>query len=306
MNKRVFPPLWVALCGSVFASFSSIYVKLAVGVSPAVIGFYRMFVGMLVMLCICLARREKLNLWAPGSGYALAAGIAFAADLAMWHQGIKFIGPSLATFLVNMQIFVVMVVGILFYKERVTLRGLAALAIAVPGLILLVGQKWDGTIDHYEYGIVLSLAAAVAFAFYLLFLHKLQQNTDTRKSNAAMIVWLSFYSSIALAVISLLEGAPLIPDVSPKIYMWLVLNGVFTQGLGYWLIARAMSGLNVVTASFTLLLQPILTFVWEVLLFGRVTPLGQWIGGMLILVAIYLAATRFGKRTYDKAGSNHI
>ena len=66
------------------------------------------------------------------------------------------------------------------------------------------------------------------------------------------------------------------------------LYGAVSQALGWWLISRGLRTVPASRAGLILVLQPALSFVWDVLLFGRPTDALDGIGVALTLLAIYL------------------
>jgi drug/metabolite transporter (DMT)-like permease len=67
--------------------------------------------------------------------------------------------------------------------------------------------------------------------------------------------------------------------------------GVVSQALAWILITRGFVRLETSVAGLILLLQPALSFVWDVLFFARPTDLLEVFGTFLTFYAIYLGAT---------------
>jgi drug/metabolite transporter (DMT)-like permease len=80
----------------------------------------------------------------------------------------------------------------------------------------------------------------------------------------------------------------------PDAQSWLALLGLglFGQVLGWVLIARAMPQLPASLVGLLLLLQPVLSFLLDVILFRRPTAVDDWIGLALSLVGIFIASSR--------------
>ncbi|MDP3480399.1 MAG: EamA family transporter, partial [Desulfoprunum sp.] len=84
-----------------------------------------------------------------------------------------------------------------------------------------------------------------------------------------------------------------IPDL--KSLLALVSLGLYSQTIGWLLIANAMPKIRASFTGLILLLQPALAFVWDVLFFARPTNLVNWTGIILTLTAIYLGLTASNK-----------
>jgi drug/metabolite transporter (DMT)-like permease len=67
--------------------------------------------------------------------------------------------------------------------------------------------------------------------------------------------------------------------------------GLFSQTIGWVLIANAMPKIRASFTGLILLLQPALAFIWDVLIFNRPTDILNWTGVILTLAAIYMGLT---------------
>ncbi len=79
--------------------------------------------------------------------------------------------------------------------------------------------------------------------------------------------------------------------------MALVSLGLFSQTIGWLLIANAMPKIQASFTGLILLLQPSLAFIWDVVLFNRPTDLFNWAGVLLTITAIYMGLTGKKSRT---------
>jgi drug/metabolite transporter (DMT)-like permease len=70
---------------------------------------------------------------------------------------------------------------------------------------------------------------------------------------------------------------------------------LMSQTLGWFLIGHSLPRIPAAVAGLVLLLQPSLSFVWDVLFFNRETSAMAWTGVVLALCAIYIGATSRSK-----------
>jgi drug/metabolite transporter (DMT)-like permease len=66
--------------------------------------------------------------------------------------------------------------------------------------------------------------------------------------------------------------------------------------VGWVIISRTFHLVAASRAALILLLQPILTFVWDVVLFSRPTTLLEAAGAMLAIASIYMGSVRIAAR----------
>lgn len=277
------------LAGTVFISFSAVFVKLA-HVGPTTAGFYRVFIGALFLLVLVLAKRESLwKGWTP-LWLAVVAGVFFSADLISWHRSIHYIGPGLSTILANFQVFFLAIIGVVAFKERITWQFATSIPLAVAGLFLLVGVEWESLDARYKTGVWLALFCAVMYTFYLLVLRRSQMR-DVRLRPIANLAIISVITAAMLGPVGYLQGEKFaIPDAQTA---WsLVGLGVLCQAVGWIIISWAVTKIEASRVGLLLLLQPTLTFVWDILFFDRPTTSVEILGALLTIVAIYFGSTR--------------
>ena len=282
---RTLPPLALALTGAWIISFSAVWVQLAT-VAPNVSAFYRVFFGFLFLLAACLVRGDLQRIGGRYLAWAGLCGLLFALDLFCWHASIHAVGPGLATILGNFQVFVLAAFGLLFLGERVRLRSLLAIPIALLGLGLIVGVQWQHLSLEYRTGIQLGLITAVCYSGFLLILRKLQAEGPQCSFFFNLMV-ISGCSAFFLGVHLILARASFI---IPDRISWVALLGLglLSQTVGWTLIANALPRMRATLAGLVLLVQPSFSFIWDVVLFGRPTAPTNWFGVGITLGAIYL------------------
>ncbi len=271
------------MTGAIIISFSGVWVKLA-DVSPTSSAFYRVFFGF-IFLVICSLRSKEYKTYKLHHLFLpTLCGILFALALLCWHNSILFIGPGLATLIGNFQVFILALVGILLLRETFNISLLFSIPIAITGLTMIVGSDWSEIDATYKTGIYFGLATAILYSAYILTLKRLSANTSDRYYSMMSV---SFFSSIFLgAYIILSQDTFAIPNM--KSFFSLAGLGLFSQCVGWVLIATSLPQNKASFAGLILLLQPTLAFIWDVLLFSRPTSLLNWSGVVLVIFSIYL------------------
>src|SRR5437764_11352143 len=160
-----------AMLGAVAIAFSSILVRLS-HASPSTAAIFRCAYALPVlgMLAWREDRRFGARSWADRR-VALGSGVFFAADLLMWHHSIGDIGAGLATVLANIQVVFVPLVAWALLAERPGRHVLAALPVALTGVLLI-----SGVLEHGAYGrdptrgAIFGIGAGMAYVGFLLML----------------------------------------------------------------------------------------------------------------------------------------
>lgn len=275
--------------GAALISLSPVWVRL-VDVAPSTSGFYRVLFGGAALVIYLLVTRRRLHMTRRTWSLLIIASTFLSLDLWFWHRSIIYIGPGLSTLLANFQVFIMMIVGIVFLRQMPRPVQMFAVPLAFLGLILIIGLDWDALPKDYKLGVIFGLLTAVAYASYLLTLRKVREISTFRVPTREMAV-VSVICAVMLAATVFVEGESLaIPTIEDM--GWLVAYGVLSHCLGWLFIASSLSEVSTVEAGLALLLQPTLSFVWDVLFFNRPMTAIELLGAGIALIAIYLGTAR--------------
>ena len=279
--------------GAALISLSPVWVKL-VDVSATTSGFYRVFIGGVALGLYLLVARKPLQFSRRVWQLLGLAAVLFALDLWFWHRSIIHIGPGLATLLANFQVFILMLAGIFVLRQKPTATQLLAIPLALLGLGMIVGLDWQSLPDDYRLGVVYGLLTALVYAGYLLTMRYSRKDVEYGMPTREIAV-ISAVSALILGISALVEGQSLvIPTVGD--FGWLVAYGVLSHCLGYILIVSSLPQVSTTEAGLALLLQPTLSFVWDVLFFARPMTPTELAGAAIALGAIYLGSRRASKQ----------
>lgn len=273
--------------GAALISLSPVWVKL-VSVSPTVSGFYRVLIGGVALALYLLLSGKRLGLSRRAWWMLLFASVFLALDLWFWHRSIEYVGPGLSTLLANFQVFVMMFASLFVLREAPTPLQLVAIPLAIVGLGMIVGFDLASLSPEYRLGIVFGLLTAVSYAGSLLMLRASRKQATTRVPSREVAV-MSLTTAAILGATALLEGESLavssVADLS-----WLAGYGILSHCLGWLFIASSLPEVTPTEAGIALLLQPTLSFIWDVLFFARPMTTLELAGAALALTAIFLGS----------------
>ena len=280
------------LIGAALISLSPVWVRL-VDVSPTTSGFYRVFFGGAALAIYLLATRRSMRMGRRVWWILLAAGVIFSLDLWFWHRSILYIGPGLSTLLGNFQVFIMMFAGIVFLNQKPRLMQVVAVPLAFVGLALIVGFDWSALPPDYRTGVIFGLLTACAYAGYMLCLRASRRDATDRLPTREVFV-VSLITAMLLGISAIAEGQSL--ALSSEDLGWLLGYGVLSHCIGWLLIASSLPHVSTTEAGLALLLQPTLSFLWDVLIFDRGMSGQEFAGAALALVAIFLGARSPSKK----------
>jgi drug/metabolite transporter (DMT)-like permease len=283
----------VAIVGALTIAWSAILVRKA-DVAPATAAVFRCAYAVPVLGLFAWVeqrrygprtwRERKLSLW---------AGAFFAADLICWHYAIHDVGAGLATVLGNLQVVLVGLVAWLTLGERPEMRTMAAVPIALLGIVLISGVVGSGAYgDDPLRGVIFGVATGLTYAGFILVLR--QAGQDLRRPVSPL-----FEATAAAAVFALIAGLVIGDvDLAPSwpAHAWLVVLALSSQVVGWLLISVSLPRLPAALTSVLLTVQPVGSVILGVILLSESPSLLQLAGVACIFSGIIVATARRGAR----------
>jgi drug/metabolite transporter (DMT)-like permease len=269
------------ISGLLVITFSPILLKMAEAPGP-VSGFYRMTIGWLV-LTPWFIKRFRVNKYSlAGLWPAILAGLFFGGDLIQWTTGVMLAGPTIPTLFGNTTPLWVGLGALVLFKEKLKPSFWVGLALAFVGAVLIAGTG-DSQNEHLLEGIFLGLGAGIFYGGFFLAAQRGREKVDPLS-----FLWVvSFVSSLILLLTAVVLRQPLTGYSLNTVLIFLAM-GVVIQVAGWWLISYAQGLLPASVVSPTLLGQPVLTGVLAVPLLGDVLSPTEIIGGIIVIIGIYL------------------
>jgi drug/metabolite transporter (DMT)-like permease len=280
-------PILAGALGALVIAFSAILVKLS-EVSPSTAAFFRCAYALPVLGVLAWAERRRFGSRSRRDRLlALAAGIAFAADLTFWHHSIEAVGAGLATVLGNLQVMFVALIAWAALGERPDNRALASIPVVFLGVILISGVIGAGAYgDDPLLGVVYGVLTGITYALFILVLR--QAGSDERRPAGPLFDAThsgALFSAIGGIAVGDIEWAP-----GLEAQFWLVLLALSSQVLGWLLISVSLPRLPAILTSILLMLQPVSTVLLGVLIFSE-APSGLQLSGVAVVLAGVAFAT---------------
>jgi drug/metabolite transporter (DMT)-like permease len=278
------PALGVLLTGAVFIALSPIFVRVSEA-GPTATAFWRVALAVPPLWVLYFAQAgPALRRHRAPWPLLLAAGLAFAGDLAFWHASITRTSVANATLLANLASLFVTLAAWIFLRQRPTRIFLAGLGAALAGVTMLVHTSLAFSATGLL-GDAFGLVTAVFYAAYLLAVKGLR---DRGEAALDLMAVTTTVTAIVLLPVALATGETMLP-ASPTGWLTLLGLALISHAAGQGLIAYALAHLPAAFSSVSLLLQPVMAalFAW-VLLAEPLVPL-QMVGGGVVLLGIYLA-----------------
>jgi drug/metabolite transporter (DMT)-like permease len=273
------------MLGATCIALSPIFVRVSEA-GPTPTAFWRVALAVPVLWLTLLSGERGAHV-APVARLwplLLAAGLAFAGDLAFWHTSIKLTSVANSTLLANLASIFVTLAAWLIWRQRPSSLFLLGLACALAGVAILVRTSLEASSTSVA-GDTLGVVTAMFYAWYLLTVKRLR---DRGASTLRLMAITSSVTAVILLPVALASGEQFLPHSTAG---WLKLVGLalVSHATGQGLIAYALASLPAAFSSVSLLFQPVMAAAFAWLLLGE--PLGplQSAGGLVVLAGIYLA-----------------
>ena len=286
MRERSTLLAYLALAAAIAGiSWSAILVRWA-EIPGSASAFYRVLIAGAVLMPWRLARGatrpppHRAAVWT-----AVAGGVFFALDLALWNTAVLRTQVAVASILGNNTPIFVGLMSWFVLRRRPRAPFWIGLALAMAGAVAIMSvnlRSGDGGTGSVS-GDLMALAASVFFAAYLITTERIRATMDTLTFNTLAIA-----GSIAtlLAVCLALD----LPMTGYSTRTWLALAGLglISQLGAYYALVYALGHLPATITSVGLLAQVPCTALLAALLLAEPLTAIQLAGGAIVLAGIYV------------------
>ena len=292
----------IALAGAFLLSFAPLFYVQS-ETTPITGAFFRMVYAFPILLILVWYLNREDSRSFNTRMLTFAAGILLAIDFAGYHSAIDYIGSGIATLIGNSQVIIVTLSSWWLFGERPNRMILLALPMVMLGLVFISGI-WDDEPygeDPFK-GVIASILAAIFYSSFLI-LYRYSNRIKAPSANLQFDATIGAAIGLLLIGIAPLEGLDIEPinfTLSWPGHGWLILLAISCQIIGWIAITFALPRLPAAHTSFAVLLQPVLTIVWGVILLSETPSLQQMVGMTLIFSAI-IAVTMFGESQSGRA-----
>jgi drug/metabolite transporter (DMT)-like permease len=290
-QKRFATGLMLAILGSIAFSGKAIIVKLAYryGVDAVTLIMYRMLFALPIFAVMAwwssrgketLTRNDWLGVLGLGfTGYYLASFLDFA--------GLAYISAALERLILYLNPTLVLILGWLLYKKRMTARQIGAMALSYAGILLVFGHELNiQTINNADtvIGAALVFGSAVSYAIYLSYSGEM-----VKRLGSLRLVGLATTVACLLCIGQFAVLRPLgAMAVAPQVIWLSILNATLCTALPVLAVMMAIERVGAPLTAQTGMIGPMSTILMGVFILGE--PLNAWIiaGTVLVLAGVYM------------------
>jgi drug/metabolite transporter (DMT)-like permease len=279
--------LLLAAAGSIAFSGKAIIVKLAYrhGVDAVTLVMFRMLFAVPFFIAMAwwagrgqapLTRSDWLGVLGLGFiGYYLSSFLDFL--------GLQYISASFERLILYLNPTLVLVLGWVLFRRKISVRQGVAMAISYGGVLLVFGHEVSLVGENVALGAALVFASAATYAVYLTYSGQLVQRLGSLR--------LAGLATTVACALCILQFAVLKPvsalEVAPEVIWLSILNATACTVLPVWMVMMAIERIGPGLASQVGMIGPMSTLIMGSVLLNE--PFNGWtlMGTLLVLGGVF-------------------
>ena len=282
--------LLLAALGAIAFSGKAIIVKFAYryGVDAVTLIMYRMLFALPLFLVLtwwagqgkpALTRRDARAVFGLGfCGYYLASFLDFA--------GLRYISASLERLILYLSPTLVLGLGAVLFRRKVTRKQIAALAVSYAGVLCVFGRELSLQGANVPLGATLVFCSTVSYAIYLAY-----SGEEVKRLGALRLTGLATSVACIICILQFFILEPLSAmSVAPQVLWLSALNATLCTFAPVLMVMMAIERIGASLTAQTGTIGPLSTILMAVILLGE--PFTAWVaaGTMLVIAGIWLLA----------------
>lgn len=293
-TKSIATGLLLATLGAIAFSGKAIIVKLAYryGVDAVTLIMLRMLFALPIFALMAwwasrgkaaLTRKDGLGVLGLGfTGYYLASFLDFA--------GLAYITASLERLILYLNPTLVLLLGLVLYRRRITAPQIIGMAISYGGVVLVFGHEITLMGPDAAWGALLVFLSAVSYAIYLVYSGEM-----VKRLGALRLVGLATTVACLCCIVQFLVLRPLsAAQVAPEVIWLSLLNATVCTAAPVLMVMMAIERIGASMAAQAGMIGPMSTILMGVLILGE--PFTAWVAaGTVLVIAGIFVFSRSGK-----------
>ena len=279
--------LLLAAAGSIAFSGKAIIVKLAYlhGVDAITLVMLRMLFALPFFIAMAwwagrnqapLTRNDWLGVLGLGfTGYYLSSFLDFL--------GLQYISASFERLILYLNPTLVLVLGWVLYKRKITYRQGMAMAVSYSGVLLVFGHEVSLVGDNIGLGAILVFGSAITYAIYLTYSGELVQRLGSLRLAGLATTVACFFCILQFVLLKPVAALNVVPEV-----IWLsMLNATVCTVLPVLLIMMAIERIGPGLTSQIGMIGPLSTLTMGAFFLNETFNLWILMGTVLVLGGVF-------------------
>jgi len=256
-QKRIYGVLYAGTT-ALFWGFLAIFIKVSLNdVGPVIVVWFRFTVAFVFLASYFgIKDRSKLAIFKKPPLLLIIAALSITLNYLGFARGINLTSPSNAQVFIQIGPISLAIIGIIFFKERLSMRQFLGFIVAGTGLTLFYQDQLKNMLggeDLYTTGVIWVIIGAFAWTTYATLQKKLVQKFHAQQLN------LVIFGLPSLILIPFIDFSGF-QQYTPGLWLLLIFLGINTI-VAYGCLAEAFKYLEANKISVIITLNPIITFI---------------------------------------------
>ena len=279
------PGYTLILIGAFFLSWGGLLVREFDGANIWQILFWRafFFTITLIIFIYCTYKKEAFSIIKKSGLPGVLGGVAMSLGFIAYIVSMTQTTVANVLFIISTQTIWLAIFGYLFLKEKISIKTLFSIILAMIGIAVMIGGSLD---TSSLFGSLVALFIPINFAFLILLI---------RKFDKLDLVPALFYGGIIIIVVGFFMSETII--ITPHDLLTSFILGTFQHAFGFICIVIGARSTPSVTVGLLMLSETLLGPFWVWVFLNEIPPMSVFIGGSIIVAAV-IFKTLEQKRSY--------
>lgn len=274
----IFYVILSSICFSAMPIFAKFCYKS--GMNSYNVLFFRFLIASIILLFYLRIKRISLKIEKDQFKILfLLSTIGYSATSLLLFLSYNYISVGMATIIHFIYPVMVTIASFIIYKEKITIKKLSSLFLAIVGVYILIGFK-DGSLN--KYGVIISFLSAIFYAYYII-------GTSNEKvksmNNFLMTFYITLISSICIGIMCLFRGDfNFVINFSGIVSLFSI--AIISTVISLMALIKGIKMVGPSVASILNTLEPILSIILGIILLNEPININIVIGTILVLLSV--------------------
>ncbi len=272
---------YVILAQTCFALIGVFTKYIGPSMNSIILSFFRVFIASIFLLLVAVVFQKTKELAITKKDIApfFILGSLFALDFMFFVAAFYYTSLGEVGLLTSIVPVMVYFMAAKFLKEKISKNGLVALGAVLAGIYAINFAGAGGFSNSHILGNILALIGSVFVAGHITYMRFEERN----HSSIDTIFWPMVFGTILLLPLMLTFNYAAVPQTA---YIWVILLGVISTGLGYLLVSVALKNMEAHTYSLAATIAfPLISIAFGALFFSEALTTNIIIGGGFMLLS---------------------
>jgi drug/metabolite transporter (DMT)-like permease len=180
-------------------------------------------------------------------------------------MGLQYVTAQLGRMILYVYPTIVVILGVLFFKEKVSLRMLVSLTITYTGVAMIFGHDLEQFGSDVFTGALFILASALCFSIYLIFIKSLITEVGSRVFTCIALI----AASIGIFIHYAVTRSVMSPEVNAQGLFWILVIAIFCTVIPTFFTTSAVARIGANKTGVVSMIGPAFTSAFAILILSE-------------------------------------